>query len=618
MSTYKGETLSRLLSAGRQAREHFDKQAEEIARYDYGHEIEHYQNWDTSLSFYAKVYKAQQFKREVGARLYKDNPVFRLSPKRQADEGATLRTELMTDYLNEVVKENGFFWNLRSALNNALSSGRGVLWYGLDPNKDGVVTAVADSPQNLLIDPDAKHWGQVNWVARKRFRPKWQLMKQFPGKRDIILGMPAANKASDAGYRGNGGGNQMLVEYYELYTRVGLHNFRGGIDETQLKNVTRMVDVPRKYTVTENGIILDESQWEVPFHLDGSWPCEVLDFYENPNSIWPISPLEPGIGWIKAINWVTTLLVAKYQWSSKTVLAMLRNNGVELDPEDIEKITSPDGSLLEVIRIASNHVGDGTKVGDLIEQVDFTTDIQEGLAILDHLNDEFEKSTGLHDFLYNGSAGVQDRSAAATQARKQNTETRIYDMQSRIEEFLSRVGRKMAMTARYLLDPEDVAPIVGRQGAQLWGVLLEQEQLTPEYWVRKYTDQGMSMQDSVLMAQDMLQGATSLEQWVHEVDYTVEAGSTMRRTPEQESEAIADSLNTILPALTQIGAMRSAAELLVQHGRATGLPYDALETIQQELQEIQQAQQAAMQQTEPGGAPGQPGVPGMPAMPQGA
>lgn len=601
---YKGKTLARLISSAKAARSDFDKTADTIAKYDKGGPDEMYQNWDTCLSFKSKVFKTQQYKREVGSRLYKDNPQFNVTPKRMDVSLSIERTKLIQTYLNEVVKENSFFRNARSCINHALSHGLGVMWFGVHPDKGGVVTAIADSPRNLLIDPDAKTEDQIKWIGRKRQRPRYALVQELPSKREAIFNLPGMSKRSDVDYNGNGGHGAELIEYYEIYSTVGIHHYRGGVDYSSLKGQTKFRDIPKKYIVTENGIILDESDWEVPYHLDGSWPCEWLYFYEDENSIWPCSPLEPGIGFMEAYNWVATLLVAKFQWSSKTVIAMLKANGVSLDDDQIRKVTDPDGSLLEVLEIAAAHTGGDENISKYIKQLDFTTDIDEGLALLQHIDREFSMATGLYEFLYNGQAQVQDRSAAATHARQQNSETRIYDMQTRIEEFGSRVGRKMAMTARYLLDPSDVEPMLGKEQAQLWGNLFTQEQLTEDYWARRYMSVGMPPMDAMELASNTIQGGTTLEQWIYEVDYQVEPGSTARKTPEREAEALDKSTNTVLPTLLQMGATQSAFAILKAMGTNLGLPLEVMSTMQQELQQIsesmqqQQAQQAEMQEAQ--------------------
>jgi hypothetical protein len=594
----KAATLQRLVDAGIKARGRFDKVREELERYEYGDEEEDYQAWAPELSFKSKVYKTSQFKREIGSRLYNNNPTFRVEPRKQLGEASEIRSALMEDYLNYIPRECDLFHTMRSVMEDALGPGRGVVWFGVHPRKPGVVVPVQDSVQNLIIDPDARTWSQVTWVARERYGAKWKLVSEFPDKRASILSAKGGAKPSDVDYDESAGGgavNTQLIKYYEVWLTVGLHNFAGGIDCSQSPDSVKVKDEPKKYVFTECGKLLYEGEWEIPFHLDGTWPCEVLDFYDHPKSIWTISPLQPGLGWQRAINWIATLIVAKYQWCSKTVLAMIEHNGTTLSEEDRAKIESADGMPLEVVSIAVNNLGEDPDIRKYVQQLELHSDINESLALLDHLNKHFEQETGLYEFLYTGQSGAADRSAAATRARESNTKNRIDDMQSRIEDFLSRLGRKLAMTARYLLTPADVSPILGEERAQAWGYLFSQEQMRPEYWMQRYSEQGYDMTSAFNMAQEQADRGVSLEEWLYEVDYTIEGGSTVRNTPEREAAAYENALNTIFPSLVQAGAMRSASELLVGYGKQIGLPQESLDSMREDFARIeQQQQQAAM------------------------
>jgi hypothetical protein len=588
-----------MLAAAKKAKCRFDDVRRQIEKYDYDGDTGEDKNvlWDEDITFRAKVHKTQQFKREVGARLYVNNPTFRSEPRKWAGEQAMARSNVIAEYLNYCSKENGLFSNVRSCMNDALGPGRGVVWYGLHAKKSAIAVAEQDGVENLFIDPDATKWENVKWVARRRVKPKWELADQYEKSSAIIYNLPAGSKPSDENYDGGGYEGVDLVVYYEFYLTVGLHNYKGGLDESVAKKQHMVKDAPRKYVVSESMELIDEGDWEIPFHLDGEFPCDILDFYDHPKSAWPISPLEPGLGWQRAINWVSTMIIAKYKWSCKSVLAFLQINGVELDEQEKARLESVDGSPLEIVELAVRDMGDGNyDIRKYMQQINFTSNVEEALQILEHLGHQFEQETGLNAFLYYGAGPTQDRSAAATEARATNSLSRIQDMQNIVDDFMSRIGRKQAMTARYLLDPEDVEPIVGPEGAQLWGYLFTQEQLTPQYWVNKYTNEGIDFMSSLDMAENQVSRGTSLEQWLYEIDYTIEGGSTQRTSPQQERDGIRDAFNTVLPSLIQSGANRSAGMLVGKYAKTIGLSEEDVSAINAEFAEIQQQQQALQQQ----------------------
>lgn len=613
----KGQTLVRMLDAAKKARGEFDRITDELERYDHGDYAEEYEQWDPGLSFQAKIHKTQQYKREVGSRLYRTNPQFRVEPHPHLPPIRKHRAKLMEQYLNRAARETGLYHESRSILDDALLTGRGVAWHGAHPTKDGLVTTVYDTVKNLLIDPDARKWQDVKWVARRRRKARFELVNMFPEKRNSILeSMSGTRKSSDEQSEVYDQGVE-LVEYYEVYMRWGLHNYMGSVYDNDVRKGASFVNEPKMYVVSADGLILYSGEWPVPFHMDDEWPCTVLDFYPHPKSAWPISPMSPGVGWLKAMNWIATLMVAKFQQSAKSVWAFLKINGVSLDEDDIRKIIEPNGGVTEIIELAVSSVGGDETIGKYIQQMEFTANLAEAMHLFDHVSKQFELETGLYEFLYTGSPGVQDRSAAATNARLSNTGVRINDMVSRVEEFFSRVGRKSALGARYLFDGEDVAPLLGEEAARLWGTIMPPEERNPMEWVQRYVETGVPVEEAMRLAQQQVEMSVSMDEWVMESDYSVEAGSTTRATPEAEKDAYGEALNTIVPALGDMGALESVAEILSGWGKSIGLPQESQEAIRSELSRLREQREAERQaaQSQAQAGPPAPGPQGPPQAP---
>ena len=302
----KAAILCRLIEQGERYRdERFGKTAKQLEQYDYTEKLLDDITWDQEITFNIKVRKTSQFKREIGSRLFNANPTFRAASQPWSKQKSRERADIIEAYLNYCTQENGFFDSLEDCLiNGGLGCGRGVMWTGLHPDKDGVVTCTEDSWDNLIIDPDAKKWEQVNWVARKRFKPRWWLMKKYPEHKKQLASVSGSTRRTDDAEDESEDTSTEMICFYEVWTRVSLSNYRDG-------GSMSMPDEPVKYIVTKSQkLLLWEGDWETPLHLDGRWPCVTLDFYKHPKEIWPISPLEPGIPWLRAINVIATMLMA--------------------------------------------------------------------------------------------------------------------------------------------------------------------------------------------------------------------------------------------------------------------------------------------------------------------
>lgn len=597
----RGKVLLRLVDAARKEKERFDKTRNKIEEYDYGDAMTDYTSWDPDLSFRAKVYKTQQFKREIGSRLYNNNPHSIVTVRDWAPQEAQIRAKIGEDYLNYIPQENHMARDIRAVVNDALGPGRGVVWYGLHKTKSNVVVGAHDSIDTLLCDPDATKWHDQGYVIRVRQKPKWWMIQQWPDKKHIIASLDSGKKKTDVSEasENHDGSSTDIVTYYEVYMRVGLHNYAGSLTEETIDKINGD-DEPKMYIVADYnsaGVILEEGDWPIPFHLDDEFPCQPLDFYDHPKSVWPISPLEPGIGWQEAINWVSTMIVAKFKSSSRLLMALVEANGVKLDQDAVEKVVY--GELpVDVFRLKATAAssGDMVDVNKYLQQVQLSANIGEALDLLTHLNREFEMATGLYEFLYHGQQGGVDRSAQASSIRDRNTRTRIDDMQSRIDDFLSKDARMKMLAARYLLDGEDIAPLLGPEAGQAWGFLMPAEKLTPGYWRSKYMDEGYMPEVADELAAEMTQGAVSLEQWLQETDYTIEVGSTQRKSPEAKSDALKEAHNQWVPAMLQHGATNAAAGLGAEWAKDMGLDDETVQLIRSFPAEILQMQQMMAEQ----------------------
>ena len=583
----RGQTLLRLIKQGEKYRdERFGKTAKELEVYDYTDKVIDDITWDDAISFKIKVRKTSQFKREIGARLFNANPTFRSNAQPWSTPVSQTRAAIMEAYLNYCKNENDLFDTLEDTLiNGGLGFGLGVVWTGLHPDKEGVVTCADDSWHNLVLDPDAKKWSQLNWVARRRFKARWWLMQRYPEHKSQIKHMTGRNRRSEDDDDDSADTSTEMVCFYEIWMRTGLHHYKDGADSEDL------VDEPRKYIVSSDGTILFEGDWETPLHLDGRWPCVPLVFYKHPEEVWPISPLEPGLSWLKGMNVVATMLIAKYRvCNGRTIIALLQANGSTLSEEDQDKILYGNNPV-EVIFPKLNAVDNNPDVRQAIQTITLQSDLSADMAVFAFLAENFEKETGLYEFLYTGQTDKQDRSAFATQMREQNTRSRIDYMQTKLDHFLSQLGRQLALTARYHLTGEDIAPFLGEEAGEAWGMLMGVEDMDPDRILSELIEDGVPYEMALMQAQEIIAQGTSYDEWRNEIDYGIEIGSTVRKSPEAEREANEMAIQQVVPIMLQTGLFAAAGEFLAKQGELSGLTIEQVDLIRDSLRQLQEMQQ---------------------------
>ncbi|MCJ8336356.1 MAG: hypothetical protein MJH10_19335, partial [Epibacterium sp.] len=531
----------------------FLPKGKEIVRYSYGDvdgdQTFEYQSWDTTNSFEAKVAKTHQAIREFGPYLYQTNPECRTSVWDNATENVITRAEMLESYLNWTTREYDAFGERRRSIDDAISWGRGVVWHGLHKDKPNVVVSVQDSVENLLVDGDAVTGHEVNWVGRRRLLPRWKWLNAHPKARKTIMeaGEYGGSNAEVTEREGGVAPSTDLIEGYEIYMKVGLDNYR---DQPEHINDDMEVDnSPRRYVLIDDKVV-DEGDWPIPYHVDGEWPCTFLDFIDHPRSVWPISPLEAGLGWQKAINWAATAFIAKYRFNSRNIIAILKNANIEITEEQLDDVVNADDPVM-VLEMLDKGGDDSANVNKYIQQIQLSSDINEALAVLDYLSSEYEKATGLNEILFTGNTGGQFRNAKAAELAETAGRSRIDDMFSRVEQWLSIVSRKEAMAARYLLDEMDMRPLFG-DTARVWGTLGTEEMKDPRaQFMRLIQNGALPDMETVQIAQEQAANVITLQDWAQESEYTIEAGSTRRRTPEQEREVLTEAMNQVVPILLQ-------------------------------------------------------------------
>lgn len=613
----KGRILKNVLDAGRQQRKAFLDTGREIERYGFSRDYDfEYTEFDGELFFKAKVAKTAQFIDVVGPSLYPANPDFRVNPRKYAGELSVARSALMEEVLNFIPGETNLYDHARRAVTDAMVYGRGVLWVGWNGRRN-IAQAVFDTVDNLIVDPDATMWEDCKMVARKRCRPRWEWIKEHPDKAKLLKSVPQTKTRRSDGdavhsWERSDYGTDMIV-LYEVYMRCGVERYRGGNSllsgegtaedtNTGPNGEVTFSDAPRKYLVTEDGKLIHEGPWEIPFYLDDAWPCEVLDFKHRPGSIWPVSPLEAGLGHQKALNWIYTLYLSKARFTTRTLIAMLETNGQSLSEEMAVKALF--GGSLEYVSIQARGV-DNPSLSDYIQQLNFDTGVEEFERLSAIIGREFEMATGLTEFLMTGNNAKQPRSAEEVKLKDEKTRQRMDAMRDVTEKFMSKVGRRLAQTQRYLGNPQDLAPVLGEEQAAMWGTILPPVHVQTQQLLAQADKLGLSAQEAEAFVHDNLSTeGVVFEEWINESDYTIAAGSMRAQNIDAQLDATEAASNQLLPVLLQQGAVGPAAEIIKAWARPRKLPanveqavdeWAAAESQKQKVKEALEQQQAQMQ-----------------------
>jgi hypothetical protein len=127
----------------------------------------------------------------------------------------------------------------------------------------------------------------------------------------------------------------------------------------------------------------------------------------------------------------------------------------------------------------------------------------------------FDKRVGLTELTY-GLTRAQYRSAAEAQVKSEQISVRPDDMANVLEDAMSMLARREALAARWLLQDQDVAPVLGPIGATVW----------------------KSLQETV-----------TLGQLAMNYEYRIEAGSARKPNKAGRIEALQIALQTVGPVV---------------------------------------------------------------------
>jgi hypothetical protein len=476
-------------------------------------------------------------------------------------ERRKLVSRLLEDYLNYTPNELDLKKHSRKVVEEAFIKGAGVWWHELySPPGSQLKMAGSfyDSIDNLVWDPDADEFEDIRWAARKRVQPVDEVAAKFGLSREDLSGhMESYSSRGDNNERGfeykkKMGKTNDLIVYWEVYSKTGFgdrlknadKDLRGKFDAFGPNcyiAVAEGIDFPLNMPeamlqeeVDETGVapsMFMAAQWPIPFWAEpGGWPFTPLAWHGKPGYSWPISIIRPGIGELRFINWAMSFLATRIATSAQVLIGVAKS----ADPDLKAKILEKDEGGFKIVEISE---AIGRSVNDVISVFQMPGVTSDMYQIISEVTALFDRRVGLTELIY-GMTRNSFRSAAEAQVKAEQISVRPDDYANILEDALSLVARKEALLARWLIGPQDVAPLLGPMAAQAWQMHVQGED--PDSVVREYS-------------------------------YRVEAGSVKKPNVATRIENITNAMQILAPisqGLLQAGKPELFNALLEDWGKA--------------------------------------------------
>ena len=465
----------------------------------------------------------------------------------QARTSRDVARQLLESYLNYTPNELDLKRQAKKFVNEGLMKGMGVLWpelieieaSGSEPIR--MVGSFYDSVDNLLIDPDFDNMDDMLWCARRCIRPleevaveyqipEEDLARHLDGNTEIKADNEPRNTKKKSGQ------TQRLVTYYKVWSKCGAGDrfkdapkeSRGvfdslgkycylviceGVDYPLNLPPAVMQEEPDPQTGIPQSVMLGMA-WPVPYYLDPrGWPFVPLAFHPKPGYAWPISHIKPAVAELRMLNWGMSFLASRIATSCETIIAVQK----AADQEFKDQLLAPSEGGFKIIELAELL---GRRVEDVISTFQLPQVTKDLWDILTAVADQFAQRTGLTELAY-GYTRNQFRSAAEATIKQENVSVRPDNMANDLEDAMSTLARREALAARWLLEPKDVAPVLGPMGAIAW-------------------EQHVAKRDLVSLTRDFL--------------FRVEAGSARKPNKASRVEQMTLAIQTLGPILAPLAS----------------------------------------------------------------
>jgi hypothetical protein len=453
----------------------------------------------------------------------------------------------MQAYLNWTPQELDLKRQARKVVDEALIKGMGVFWtelVGVETSSNGstppmkMVGSFFDTVDNLLIDPDYDNMDDMLWCAKKCTRPLAEVAATYgipPEDLKKHLDKTEGKLSKEPRKRKIENTNQ-LVTFYKVWSKTGAGDrFKDapkesvgvfdGLGRFVYLVICEGVDYPLNIPPEVMGEPVDEqlgipqsliarAAWPIPFYADPQgWPFTPLSFHRKPGYAYPISHIRPAIGELRLLNWCFSFLATRIATSCETMVAVSK----AADQDIKDQILAPSEGGFKIVELSELL---GRRIEDVMSVFQFPQVTKDLWDIISSIMDQFAQRTGLTELAY-GWTRASFRSAAEASIKQENISVRPDAMANELEDCMSLLARREALAARWLLQPQDLAPVIGPMGAAFW-----QQNIMP-----------MDIMD---LTRDFL--------------YRVEAGSARKPNKATRVEQMQMSVQTLGPILSQLVA----------------------------------------------------------------
>lgn len=487
--------------------------------------------------------------------------ILQLAAQEQQEKTTRRSTaDLLEAYLNWTPQELDLKRQGQKWVREALMKGMGVMWtelVELDTSGDEqqppvrMVGSFYDSVDNFLMDGDWDNMDDILWCARRCVHPladvaaeygldEAELRKHHQGNTDIKLGREPKNKSGRK--KEDRDSTNELVTYYKVWSKCGFGDrlkdapkeYRGMFDQfgkycylVICEGVPYPLNVPPKsmeshLEMADTGMqdpmaeqdtdILARVSWPIPFYCDPQgWPFTPLYFHWKPGYAYPISHIRPAIGELRLLNWAMSFLATRIATSCETVVAVSK----AADESIKDQILAPSEGGFKMVEI-SELLGRG--IGDVISVFQMPQVSKDLWDIIAAIAQQFAERTGMTELIY-GMSRSAFRSASEAQIKQENISIRPDNMANQLEDAMSLLSRREALAARWLLEPQDVVPVLGQIGAIAW-------------------QRNVNTMNLVSLTRDFL--------------YRVEAGSARKPNKSTKVEQMQMAVQTMAPILSSL------------------------------------------------------------------
>jgi hypothetical protein len=411
-----------------------------------------------------------------------------------------LVSDLLSKYLNYTPEQLGLKMHSRRVVDEAIIKGAGVWWTEMvtDPgSKQNSVGSFADTIDNLTVDPDALEIEDITWCARRCAHPIDVVAAQYNVDPEKLRGnLQGRTEARSEEVHGEGlynddsrspsrrvGKTNDLITYWKIWSKTGFgdrlkdmpKDSRGSFDsigDNAYIVVADGVDFPlnvspeilQEEVDPQTGVpasLFAAVQWPIPFWTEANgWPYTMLAFHRKPGYVWPISHVKPAIPELRFLCWAFSFLAQRVAISCETLIGVSK----AADQDIKDQILSQSQAGFKIVELSEMV---GRSVNDLISVFQLPNSTQEIWTVIEAVTGMLDKRLGLTELVY-GMTNTQIRSATEASVRSEQISIRPDDMAECVENAMTEIARKEAMAARWLLTPEDVAPIIGPIGAMAW------------------------------------------------------------------------------------------------------------------------------------------------------